>query len=400
MQLRDDGEILGLFEPLVLSENSKHYKQCAALAFELRDRAVELDRRIPAATSIAIAKLIRIIECHYSNLIETHDLSAHQIECGLNGAYIDDPHVQDLQREAQALFDTYKFIDDEGITTHPTDPQVLCDLHRRFFEEQPQTYRSVRNSAAGTVTRIQPGEFREQDVQVGRHVAISPGAVPRFLDRMHHACKTLGPIDTILASASAHHRFSWVHPFTDGNGRVARMMSDALIKRAVGMSGLWSLSRGLVLGGKRYKGHLASCDLRRRNSLDGRGTLSEEALASFTSFFLQTSIDELGLMLELMEPEALSQRISHWACHEIACGNLAEGCDYLLKGLLVTGALDRAALIEFSDLPAQTLKQCIDQLTKIGALTSDQASGEFLIAFPVQLADIWLPGLIVPKTAA
>ena len=45
-----------------------------------------------------------------------------------------------------------------------------------------------------------------------------------------------------------------------------------------------------------YKRLLALCDLVRRNDLDGRGALSEEALASFTRFFLSTCIDQVRFM--------------------------------------------------------------------------------------------------------
>ena len=57
-----------------------------------------------------------------------------------------------------------------------------------------------------------------------------------------------------------------------------------------------------------YKSHLADCDMRRRNDLDGRGNLSEEALGRFTEFFLTTCIDQVSLMEEIgaTEPATLS----------------------------------------------------------------------------------------------
>jgi len=48
------------------------------------------------------------------------------------------------------------------------------------------------------------------------------------------------------------------------------------------------LSRGLARNVVAYKAHLAACDMTRRNDLDGRGNLGEEALAEFTQFFLAT----------------------------------------------------------------------------------------------------------------
>jgi hypothetical protein len=57
--------------------------------------------------------------------------------------------------------------------------------------------------------------------------------------------------------------------------------------------GVWSIARGLARNEAEYKRHLAACDQLRRNDLDGRGSLSEEALAEFVAFFLKTCIDQV-----------------------------------------------------------------------------------------------------------
>jgi Fic family protein len=35
----------------------------------------------------------------------------------------------------------------------------------------------------------------------------------------------------VIAVATAHHRFVWIHPFYGGNGRVVWLMSHAMPKR-------------------------------------------------------------------------------------------------------------------------------------------------------------------------
>jgi Fic family protein len=75
--------------------------------------------------------------------------------------------------------------------------------------------------------RVIAGELRRDDVKVGRHLAVSPGAVPRFMERFERVYASLGRSETILSAAAAHHRLLWIHPFADGNGRVVRLMSHA-----------------------------------------------------------------------------------------------------------------------------------------------------------------------------
>ena len=65
-------------------------------------------------------------------------------------------------------------------------------------------------------------------------------------------------------------------------------MSHATLLEALDTGAVWSIARGLARNVDVYKGHLAECDLPRRNDLDGRGNLSKEALAAFTRFFLNT----------------------------------------------------------------------------------------------------------------
>src|SRR5207247_1658984 len=141
----------------------------------------------------------------------------------------------------------------------------------------------------------------------------------------------LAKAETILAAAAAHHRLLWIHPFLDGNGRVARLMSHAVLLEALDTGGVWSIARGLARNEYSYKGNLSACDSPRRNDLDGRGALSEEALAAFTQFFLETCLDQVRFMEELVQPNRLRDRILVWAEEEARGGrfrprSLRAGC--------------------------------------------------------------------------
>ena len=115
----------------------------------------------------------------------------------------------------------------------------------------------------------------------------SPGALHRFLARFEQVYGKTGKTESIIAVAAAHHRLLWMHPFLDGNGRVARLVSHAQLLDALDTGTVCSVARGLARNVQEYKMLLANCDQPRHNDLDGRGTLSEEALAQFTQFFLE-----------------------------------------------------------------------------------------------------------------
>ena len=99
-----------------------------------------------------------------------------------------------------------------------------------------------------------PGEWRsrpEHDVAVGRHEPPSSVRVPDFMAYFakRYRLSPLGTAGRLMAMAAAHHRFNYIHPFPDGNGRVSRLMSHAMaFSSGIGAHGLWSISRGLSRG--------------------------------------------------------------------------------------------------------------------------------------------------------
>ena len=84
---------------------------------------------------------------------------------------------------------------------------------------------------------------------------------------------------------------------------------------------------------------LIACDLPRRNDLDGRGNLSEEALAGFAKFFLETCIDQVNFMEALVQPDRLRDRILIWTEEEIRADKLPPKAGTILEAILYRGEL-------------------------------------------------------------
>lgn len=151
-----------------------------------------------------------------------------------------------MQLEAKAHVTVQQWIDEGGLKDHAASVAGLREIHRRFCALLPEDLLWVENPETGEPMALVPGELRQRDVKVGRHVPISPGALPRFMQRFEEAYSGLGKTDTIFAAAAAHHRLLWIHPFLDGNGRVARLMSYAMLLDALNTGGIWSIPRGLA----------------------------------------------------------------------------------------------------------------------------------------------------------
>ncbi len=393
VMVRDDGETIGLFEPLMVSEGSPARAGLNDLVLELAEKSAAFRSSLPASIAEPLADLVRAMNCYYSNLIEGHDTHPIDIERAMRNDYSADPKKRNLQLEAKAHVAVQKWIDEDGMVEPPTAPASIIELHRRFCELLPPELLFVENPKTGEKIPVVPGELRTRYVEDGRHIAVSPSAVPRFLDRMHKAYSLPGRIEPILAAACAHHRLLWVHPFLDGNGRVARLMSYAMLRKTLDTRGLWSVARGLARQEAAYKEHLAACDGPRRGDRDGRGTLSEAALASFAQFFLRICIDQVEFMAGLMRPDRLRDRILIWAEEEMRVGALPPKADTVLKAVLYQGQIERGEVESILGTSDRTARRVTSALLEAGALSSVSTRAPLKLAFPAKYAGRWMPGL-------
>jgi len=393
----DRGETITQMEPLMISQSYKHRGDLADIALELTAASTALRKTLPEGVVLALSELVRSMNCYYSNLIEGHDTHPIDIERAMNEDYSDDPKQRDLQLEAKAHISVQKWIDDGGLSGRVTTAKGLLHIHQRFCELLPDELLWVENKTTGKRLPVIPGKLRTHDVTVGRHIAISPGAIPRFMGRFENAYSKLGRVDAIIAAATAHHRLLWIHPFLDRNGRVARLMSYAMLNEALNTGGIWSIARGLARNESSYKSYLAACDLPRRNDLDGRGNLSEEELAKFTAFFLKTCIDQVKFMEGLVQPDRLRDRILIWAKEEIMGERLPPKTEIVLEAILYRGALSRADVPNLLGGTSRTARRVTSVLLEQGVLTSQSMRAPLKLAFPAKLASRWMPGLFPEK---
>jgi len=393
----DRAENIALMQPMKIAEGSPRLAPLQDLAVDLATKAAAFRSSLPSEVRAALAELVRAMNCYYSNLIEGHDTHPIDIERALNDEFSEDPEQRDLQLEAKAHIFVQKWIDEGGLEGRAHTRAGLTETHERFCSHLPDELLWVEMPKTGELVRVEPGQLRKHDVRVGRHVAISPGAVPRFLDNFEWSYGRLGKSDSIIAIAAAHHRFAWIHPFLDGNGRVARLMSHAMVLDTLDTGGVWSIARGLARTVEDYKRHLANCDLSRRNDLDGRGNLSEEELASFTNYFLKTCIDQVDFMESLVEPGRLRVRIRRWVAEEAELGNLPTKAINILEAVLYRGELPRADLEAVVGTGGRQARRIASALLDIGVLVSESTRAPLRIAFPATLATSWMPGLFPEK---
>jgi hypothetical protein len=179
--VEDRSETPSAMEPLVLSAESRDRGPLSDLAVELAAASSGFRRSLPPGVVGPLAELVRAMNCYYSNLIEGHNTHPVDIERAMKNDYSGDPEKRNLQLEAKAHVAVQRWVDEGGVKGRVATVGALCEIHRRFSEQLPNELLMVSDPDSGRTVNVAAGELRRDDVRVGRHLAISPGAVPRFI---------------------------------------------------------------------------------------------------------------------------------------------------------------------------------------------------------------------------
>jgi len=229
---QNTSESIGLMEPMLPSEGK--LRELDDLVIDLVAKSNSLAGQLNPIVRDSIGHLVRSMNCYYSNLIEGHDTHPRDIDRALAENYSKEPRKRNLQKEAVAHIEVQRLIDaGSAPDDDPTSVQFITWLHHAFCSRLPDDLLWIENPDTKEKLKVIPGKLRENDVVVGRHIAPRPENLSAFLTRFMEAYAPdhLSKTGQIISVAASHHRLLWVHPFLDGNGRVTRLMSHAMLLR-------------------------------------------------------------------------------------------------------------------------------------------------------------------------
>jgi Fic family protein len=344
----------------------------------------------------SVGTLVRSMNCYYSNLIEGHDTHPRDIDRALANDFSAESRKRELQQEAVAHIHVQRLIDEgKDPEIWPATGDYARWLHREFCALLPPEMLWVDNPDTGERLPIVPGELRNRHVVVGRHIPPDAEDLPRFLARFDQAYGSppLSQLRQIQAVGAVHHRFLWIHPFLDGNGRVARLMSHALLKRLGIGTSLWSVARGLAREEARYNALLMQADGPREGDRDGRGNLTQRGLLEFCQFFIDRAIDQVRYMGELLDPETLLRRIEIHVEEEIRAKRLPKGSYMVLREAALAGEVERGRVPMLTGYEERAARMVTAALVDRGMLTATSHRAPLRLGFPAEVAERWFPRL-------
>lgn len=357
----------------------------------------------PVARGVII-KLLRHINSYYSNRIEGEHTTPADIEMAVKNEFSSDENKRRLQLLSIAHIEVQDLIDhwiQEEPSINICTEAFLCKIHHAFYSRVPESFLQITHPVSGDILVMVPGALRNHEVKIGLHVPPKATSLSSFLDHFSHAYNPNNLVGhrKVLAAAASHHRFAWIHPFLDGNGRVGRLFSYAYMKRTQLESfGLWTLSRGFARRADEYIYALAVADEGRVGALDGRGNLTEAGLRRFCEFYLTVAHDQITFMSELLQLENLRQRIAGYV--HLRSQNLLQNelplrieAKYVLMEVLTAGELSRREAHRVSGLAERTSRDLVSQLEKEELVVSKNHKSPLRFNIPSKVLGYYFPSL-------
>lgn len=390
-------------EPL-LPSGSDHLED---LAREVLSRSAAMKGCLHPFSQEGIIGLLRLINSYYSNLIEGNSTHPFDIERAMRDDYETDSVKRDLQIESLAHIKCQYLVEERLLAepdADPSSPQFIRWMHKVFYEELPPSLKLAKHAETDEVLEVVGGEIRHRGIKVGSHIGPPFNSVEPLLNRFgaFYQRGHLHGITPVIAAAAAHHRLMWIHPFLDGNGRIARLYTDACFRKVPVLGyGLWNVSRGLARKKDQYMDALAWGDAKRRNDYDGRGNLSNQGLVDFCVFFLEVCLDQISYMDSLLGLDALLGRIHGYVrlrmekvipAPTAKHSGLKLEAAKMLQEVLLRGEMSRGNVAKASGL-ARAGRGILAQLLDEGLLVSSMPKGPVRLGYPVHIANYLFPDL-------
>ena len=165
--------------------------------------------------------IFHLLESLGSARIEGNNTTiAELVESKIDGFSSNRPNIVEINNLQSAM----KFID-ENINDCPIDGAFIRELHKMVVNDLP-----VPPEGEGDKT---PGEYRDWKVQIKNSAHLPPelqSQVVAYMDELFNFIqgKDAHKYD-LLKTALSHHRFMWIHPFGNGNGRTGRLLTYAML---------------------------------------------------------------------------------------------------------------------------------------------------------------------------
>ena len=197
------------------------------------DREAILSLPIDVEMLRSLRETARLAATHYSTQIEGNRLTQLQVQETLAGARFPgrERDVKEVRNYYRAMEEVERLSQRPG----PISEDDIRQIHGLVLEGRsfPSQYRDgqniIRDSISGSIVYLPP---EAQDV---------PALMVELITWIDQALER-GDLPVPIIAALTHYQYATIHPYYDGNGRTARLLTTLLLHRTgYGLKGIYNL---------------------------------------------------------------------------------------------------------------------------------------------------------------
>lgn len=178
--------------------------------------------RIPKG-SLAMKRAVT--EAYYQHIYHSNAIEGNTMTLSMTRAIVETrmavPGKSILEHnEVLGLDEAMKFVNGSLLQKQErVTVDDILEIHRRVL---------------GHAHPLEAGRYRKTQVYVSDHVPPSPEEVEKHMEEFNSWLLSREPeiLHPIEFAALAHYKLVFIHPFTDGNGRTARLLMNSVLMRA------------------------------------------------------------------------------------------------------------------------------------------------------------------------
>jgi Fic family protein len=126
-------------------------------------------------------------------------------------------------KEIQNIENAMNFVE-TNVKNHPINRAFISEIHKIVVHELPPPPKGEGDKT--------PGQYRKGNLQITKSKHLPPDftLVEDYMNELFQFINLEdGTKFDLLKTAIAHHRFVWIHPFGNGNGRTVRLFTYAML---------------------------------------------------------------------------------------------------------------------------------------------------------------------------
>lgn len=269
----------------------------ASLVLELETlRSRKLSGTTPPWIFFGVKNLFQTVESVISTHIEGNNTTiAAYVEAarGANKKTNMDQKIKMILNLENAIKDIEKEVDVNTVF----NKSFILDLHRKVVEGLDTSKHGEGDA--------RPGAFRNEyrEIQNSQHVLPQHTDLRDLMEQLIDFINA--PVShtmELIKIAIVHHRFVWIHPFGNGNGRVIRLLTYAMLARAgyIDKDGARLLDPTAVFGSNKFTYY---------DKLSSADNLSEQGTIEWCEYMLSGLTQEIHKIDQLLDGDFTKREI-------------------------------------------------------------------------------------------